>query len=89
MIQAKKDDTVSLFSWLVVGFIAVSFGCVIISASPPDAFVRGIGALAIFCMFLVLQLIYEHDRTNSRRDRAWGGLYLHDLESLEHAERMN
>jgi hypothetical protein len=88
-IHAKKDDTVSLFSWFVVAFIALAFGGVIVSATPADAVVRGIGALAIFCMFLVLQLIYEHDRANHQRDRAWADRYVTDLESLERAEKMH
>lgn len=87
-IRAKKDDQVSLFSWIVVILISLAFSGLIIMATPPDPLLRLVGASVIFCMFLVLQLIFEHDRSNSKRDRAWAQRYVGDLESLDHAEKM-
>ncbi len=87
-IRAKKDDQVSLFSWIVVALISLGFSTLIIAATPYDLVLRGVGALVIFCLFLVLQLIYEHDRANSQRDRVWANRYVGDLTSLDHADRM-
>jgi hypothetical protein len=87
-IRAKKDDQVSLFSWEVVIFISLAFSVIIIAATPLQLVARGIGATVIFCLFLVLQLIYEHDKANSLRDRAWASRYVTDLESLDHADKM-
>lgn len=87
-IRAKKDDQVSLFSWIVVVLISLGFAILIIAATPPTTVLRGVGALVIFCLFLVLHLIYEHDRTNSLRDRAWANRYVADVDSLDHADKM-
>lgn len=87
-IRAKKDDQISWFSWIVVGFIALAFAVLIIAATPQDQILRLVGASVIVCLFLVLQLIYEHDRANSRRDRSWAVQYLDNLTSLDHAERI-
>jgi len=87
-IRAKKDDQISAFSWMVVIIISLAFSAIIIAATPPQPVLRGVGALVAFCMFLVLQLIYEHDRDNRIRDRSWADRYVADLKSLEHAERM-
>jgi hypothetical protein len=87
-IRAKKDDTVSLFSWIVVIVVSLVFGIIILTATPQEPLLRLVGALTIFCLFLVLQLIFEHDRANERRDQAWAHRYVTDLESLDHAEKM-
>ena len=87
-IRAKKDDHVSLFSWIVVSLISLIFAGIIIAATPFDVTLRAVGALVIFCLFLVLQLIYEHDRANGLRDRAWASRYTADLYSLDHADKM-
>lgn len=87
-IRAKKDDRVSLFSWIVVGLISLIFSCIVIAATPYEPLLRVVGALAIFCLFLVLQLIYEHDRANTLRDRVWAQRYVSDLVSLDHADKM-
>jgi hypothetical protein len=87
-IRAKKDDTVSLFSWIVVTVVSLVFAVIILTATPMEPLLRLVGSLTIFCLFLVLQLIYEHDRANGRRDRAWADRYVTDLESLDHAEKM-
>jgi hypothetical protein len=87
-IRAKKDDRISLFSWIVVALISLIFSCIIIAATPMDPVLRIVGGLVIFCLFLVLQLIYEHDRSNSLRDHAWAQRYVADLSSLDHADKM-
>jgi hypothetical protein len=87
-IRANKDDQVSLFSWIVVSVISLTFAGIITMATPPDPVLRAVGASVIFCMFLVLQLIFEHDRNNPKRERAWARRYVADLESLDHAEKM-
>ena len=87
-IRAKKDDQISWFSWEVVIFISLAFSVIITAATPAQLVLRGIGALVIACLYLVLQLIYEHDMPNSLRDRAWAARYAADLKSLDHADRM-
>ena len=87
-IRAKKDDQISMFSWMVVVLIALAFSVIVIAATPPEPVLRSVGGLVAFCLFLVLQLIYEHDRDNHRRDRSWAERYAADLVSLERADRM-
>lgn len=87
-IRAKKDDRVSLFSWIIVGLISLIFSALVIAATPYDFVLRSVGALVILCLFLVLQLIFEHDRANSLRDRLWAHRYVEDLVSLDHADKM-
>jgi hypothetical protein len=87
-IRAKKDDRVSLFSWIIVTLISLIFSALVIAATPADLTLRAVGALVIFCLFLVLQLIFEHDRANSLRDRVWALRYVDDLVSLDHADKM-
>ena len=87
-IRAKKDDRVSLFSWIIVAIISLIFAVLVIAATPYDFVLRGVGALVILCLFLVLQLIFEHDRANSLRDRVWASRYVDDLASLDHADKM-
>ena len=88
-IRAKKDDQISWFSWIVVVFISLTFAVLIIMATPHVLLLRLVGAFVILCLFLVLQLIYEHDRVNSQRDRGWAVQYLDNLTSLDRAERMS
>ncbi|HTP57139.1 MAG TPA: hypothetical protein VMJ72_02590 [Candidatus Paceibacterota bacterium] len=87
-IRAKKDDQISWFSWIVVVLVSLVFSVLIIAATPQVMLLRWVGASVILCLFLVLQLIYEHDRTNSRRDRNWAVQYVENLTSLDRAERM-
>ncbi|HUO75797.1 MAG TPA: hypothetical protein VMU12_02705 [Candidatus Paceibacterota bacterium] len=86
-IRAKKDDQISLFSWIVVVFVSLAFAVLIIASTPQVFLLRLVGTAVILCLFMVLQLIYEHDRTNSRRDRNWAVQYLDNLTSLDRAER--
>ena len=87
-IRSKKDDRVSLFSWIIVALISLIFSSLVIAATPYSFMLRSIGAMVILCLFLVLQLIFEHDRANSLRDRAWARRYVEDLASLDHADKM-
>ena len=87
-IRFKKDDRVSLFSWIVVVIVSLVFSAIIILATPQDPALRLVGGLVTFCLFLVLQLIFEHDRANERRDKVWASRYVRDLASLDHAEKM-
>jgi uncharacterized membrane protein len=87
-IRAKKDDRVSLFSWIIVGLISLIFSTLVIAATPYELVLRAVGALVILCLFLVLQLIFEHDRANNLRDRLWAHRYVEDLHSLDHADTM-
>jgi hypothetical protein len=87
-IRAKKDDRVSLFSWIIVALISLIFAVLVIAATPYVFVLRAVGALVILCLFLVLQLIFEHDRANSLRDHVWAQRYVDDLVSLDHADNM-
>lgn len=87
-IRAKKDDRVSLFSWIIVSMVSVIFSIIVIASTPYELVLRAIGALVILCLFLVLQLIFEHDRANSLRDHVWAHRYVDDLVSLDHADKL-
>jgi hypothetical protein len=72
----------------VVIIVSLVFSTIILMATPMNPLLRMVGGLVIFCLFLVLQLIYEHDNANERRDRVWAHRYVKDLDSLDHAEKM-
>lgn len=84
-IRLSKNDFIGRFSWFVVIVISLVFGGLIITSTPYDAFLRDVGAAIIFCLFLVLQLIHEHDRRNIVRDKGLAAKYLDDLQAIETA----
>ncbi len=88
-IRAKKDDQISWFSWIVVVFISLVFAVLVLASTPETMVLRAVSASVILCLFLVLQLIYEHDRANSLRDRTWARQYLENLTSLDRAEGLH
>lgn len=86
-IRSKKSDHIGRFSWFVVIIISLVFGALILATTPhSDFLLRNLGAIVMFCLFLVLQLIYEHDRDNAVRVHALAEKYLHDLRALESAQ---
>lgn len=86
-IRSKKSDHIGRFQWFVVIIIALVFGTLILATTPANDFLlRNLGAVVMFCLFLVLQLIYEHDRDNAVRVHALAEKYLHDLRALESAQ---
>lgn len=85
-IRSKKGDYIGRFAWFVVIVISLVFGGLIIASTPDSPLLKDVGAAVMFCLFLVLQLIYEHDHDNAVRVRALAKKYLHDLESLENAQ---
>ena len=87
-IRAYKDDRISLFSWIVVVIISLIFSVLIMASTPFELVLRGVGAMVILCLFLVLQLIFEHDHVNNLRESRWAARYAEDLISLDHADRM-
>jgi hypothetical protein len=85
-IRSKKNDYIGRFAWFVVIIISLIFSIMIMAFTPHDALLRAIAAGVIFCLFLVIQLIYEHDRDGSVRERFLAKKYLHDLQALESAQ---
>lgn len=85
-IRSKKADLIGRFPWMVVIVISLAFGAFIAASTPHDSFLRTVVALTIFCLFLVLQLIAEHDRDNAPRERALAKRYLDDLKAIETAQ---
>jgi hypothetical protein len=85
-IRSKKGDYIGRFSWFVVIVIALIFGLLIIASTPNDELLRNLGAAVMFALFLVLQLIYEHDHDNGVRVRALAAKYANDLKALENAQ---
>jgi len=82
-IRLSKNDRIGRFSWFVVIIISLVFSGLIIAATPYESLLRDVGAMVIFCLFLVLQLIHEHDRPNQIRDRGLSAKYLDDLQTIE------
>jgi hypothetical protein len=85
-IRSRKGDYIGRFSWLVIIVISLVFAGLIITSTPDDALLRNLGAAVMFCLFLVLQLIYEYDSDNAVRARALAEKYANDLKALENAQ---
>ena len=85
-IRLSKNDRIGRFSWFVVIVISLVFSWLVIASMPYDTFLRDVGAGIIFCLFLVLQLIHEHDRVNVVRDKGLAAKYLDDLQAIETAQ---
>ena len=85
-IRSKKGDYIGRFAWFVVIVISLVFGGLIIASTPDDILLKNVGAAVIFCLFLVLQLIYEHDKDNTVRVKALADKYLNDMKALENAQ---
>lgn len=85
-IRSKKGDYIGRFSWFVVILIALVFGMLIIASTPENELLRNLSAAVMFSLFLVLQLIYEHDHDNGVRVRALAAKYANDMKALENAQ---
>ena len=85
-IRSKKGDYIGRFAWFVVIVISLVFGSLIIASTPDVVLLKNVGAAVMFSLFLVLQLIYEHDRDNAVRTKALADKYLNDLKALENAQ---
>jgi len=71
-----------LFQWLVVGVVAVTLGFILVGATPKDLASTIASAVVIFNLFLVLDLLYEYDHSNTKKDRYIAKLYSGNLPEL-------
>jgi hypothetical protein len=84
-IRAKKDDDIGYFQWGVILFVAIVFSVIIAAGTPLETYHRTVSGIVIFCLFLALQLIYEYDQSNDKKQSYLTGLYLQNLENIEKA----
>lgn len=88
-IRSLKDPSIGFFQWASMVIVTASFALIIAVSTPQLTEARGVSALVIFNLFLMMQLLFEYDRINPRKGKAIAQVYLEneklmysDLEGL-------
>jgi hypothetical protein len=86
-IRAKKDSTIGMFQWLVIVLVTMILSAMVAATTPWDLISRYVSTIVIFCLFLVLDLLYEYDQEYQRTDRYLAEFYANNLPQLAICER--
>ena len=82
-VRATKANSIGLFQWVVLGVITLTLGIALVGSTPTEFTAILASAVFIFNLLLTLDLLYEYDNSNVRKDRFIAELYARNLEKLE------
>lgn len=85
-IREKKDSTIGMFQWLVIVIVTMILSAMVAATTPHDLLTRYVSTIVVFCLFLVLDLLYEYDREYDRNDRYLADYYANDLPQIAQCE---
>jgi hypothetical protein len=66
--------------------ITITFAVALIGTTPEEIEAKIITSIALFDIFIILQLIYEYGRINKRKDWHYRELYLTNFQNLHPSE---
>jgi hypothetical protein len=75
-IRSTNDASIGYYQWFVTLSTTTVFAFIIIAASPLQIMTRMIAGTVIFCLLLMIQLLYEYDRANHKKRSFYTKLYL-------------
>lgn len=75
-IRSTKEASLGYSQWFVTLTTTSVFAFIIIAASPMQIMTRTIAGTVVFCLLLMLQLLYEYDRANQKKRHFYTGLYV-------------
>ena len=81
-IRSKLSHPIGRFQWLTIILVTLTLSAILVASTPLDLASRLVTGAVIFNMFLILELMYEYDRTNVSAERRIARLYTENLKEL-------
>lgn len=78
-IRSKLAHPIGQFQWVTILLITLTLSSILVASTPADLSARLVTAAVVFNMFLVLELMYEYDRSDVKSERAIAQLYSNNL----------
>lgn len=86
-IRSTNDASIGYFQWFVTLSTTTVFAFIIAAASPLEILTRTIAGTVIFCLLLMIQLLYEYDRANYKKRSFYTQLYVQNESIMKNVSK--
>lgn len=81
-IRSKLAHPIGSFQWVTILLVTLTLSSILVASTPADLSSRLVTAAVVFNMFLVLEFMYEYDRSDARTERAVARMYANNLPEI-------